>query len=304
MRKEIRTPLSLSDRESARIQMHSFVNVVNVIIGVLELLRNKLNDPDIFGTGIASSYDLLYSFNDTNLALEKASQIAGYKTIILEEIAAARLQHADNPAFIDAIDRYQDNLNGVFEVVDVRVREILARVSAPDKWISHSTAMLLHNIHQVLDAIKMNSRSTFDIVYDPLKHTSGSYLVTLDIHGDTNGHIRMPSIVQDCFRDLVANARKYTPVGGIINGSLIHTGSRLEIKVSDTGRGIPEQEIEHVVEYGVRGSNTTPVETKGEGFGLTKAYLVSRQFGGSMFIDSALDKGTTIEIIIPDRLSK
>ena len=303
MKKEIRTPLSLSDKEAARIQMHSFVNVVNVIIGVLELLRNKLNDPDVFGAGIASSYDLLYSFNDQHMALQKAGQIAGYKTIIMGEIGEARQKYADNPQFIDALERYQDNLNGVFEVIDVRVREILARVSAPDKWISHSTGMLLNNIHQVLDAIKKNSRSDFDIVYDPTKHTPDSYLVTLDIHGDTNGHIRMPSIVQDCFRDLIANARKYTPIGGIIKGSLIHTGARLEIKVSDTGRGIPEQEIEHVVEYGVRGSNTIPAETKGEGFGLTKAYLVTRQFGGTMFIDSSLSKGTTIEMLIPDRLA-
>jgi len=54
-----------------------------------------------------------------------------------------------------------------------------------------------------------------------------------------------------------------------------------------------------VVAFGKRASNVDDQATMGGGFGLTKAYLVSRQFGGRMWIDSRPGAGTRITISIP-----
>jgi hypothetical protein len=45
--------------------------------------------------------------------------------------------------------------------------------------------------------------------------------------------------------------------------------------------GIDEEEISHIIEFGVRGSNVANRRTMGAGFGLTKAYFFTKQFGGS-----------------------
>jgi hypothetical protein len=45
--------------------------------------------------------------------------------------------------------------------------------------------------------------------------------------------------------------------------------------------GIAENEIEHIIEFGVRGSNVTSRRTMGGGYGLTKAYFFTKQFGGT-----------------------
>jgi signal transduction histidine kinase len=60
-------------------------------------------------------------------------------------------------------------------------------------------------------------------------------------------------------------------------------------------------EVERVVEYGRRASNVGNTKTMGGGFGLTKAYLVARQFGGRMWIETELGRGTRVEIALPSR---
>ncbi|MFP4244276.1 MAG: sensor histidine kinase, partial [Ectothiorhodospira sp.] len=108
-----------------------------------------------------------------------------------------------------------------------------------------------------------------------------------------------PAVFQDVIRDLLANARKYTPPGGRILAGLKDTGSELRFVVEDSGMGIPEHQIQQVVDFGFRADNVRDRRTQGGGFGLTKAYWVTRRCGGRMWIDSALGLGTRIRIQLP-----
>jgi signal transduction histidine kinase len=69
--------------------------------------------------------------------------------------------------------------------------------------------------------------------------------------------------------------------------------------VEDTGKGIPADEIEQVVNYGTRARNVQDQETKGGGFGLTKAWFVTKQFDGRLWIESEEKIGTTITLQLP-----
>lgn len=100
-------------------------------------------------------------------------------------------------------------------------------------------------------------------------------------------------------RDLIMNARKYSFPGGVINAKMINDGSKLVIEVKDNGMGIEEDEIQHIIEFGVRGSNVAQRRTLGAGFGLTKAYFFSKQFNGSFTVKSAIGVGSTFTISIP-----
>jgi signal transduction histidine kinase len=109
----------------------------------------------------------------------------------------------------------------------------------------------------------------------------------------------MPPVLQDVMRDLIANARKYTEPGGEITAGLVDNGKELRFVVEDTGRGIPADEVQQAVAFGTRGSNVADKATMGGGFGLTKAWWVTRQFGGRMWIASDPGSGTRITIRIP-----
>lgn len=111
----------------------------------------------------------------------------------------------------------------------------------------------------------------------------------------------MPPVLCDVMRDLLANARKYTPPGGTIIAAMYQEPKWLHLAVADTGRGIPPDEIAAVAQFGKRASNVEDVRTFGGGFGLTKAFLVTKQFGGRFWIQSELGVGTRIRLQIPCR---
>lgn len=124
-------------------------------------------------------------------------------------------------------------------------------------------------------------------------------MVHLTFESVEGGKIRMPALFQDVIRDLIANARKCTPPGGTIEAGLAQTRDSLILVVSDTGRGIPENEVEKVVIFGFRSQNVSDIVTRGGGFGLTKAFWVAKQFGGRMWIRSEVGVGTRIKIVLP-----
>ncbi|MBM4054935.1 MAG: sensor histidine kinase [Planctomycetes bacterium] len=298
MKVEIDKPLDISPDEENKLTMHSLYNIVGVIITILEFFRDILENKQCMEKSISLCNTILYSFGDEGLTLNTLENLEKYKSIIREDVYET-LETSPNVLQQKLIQELLENLNDVFDVLDVRTREIMARLNAQDPWVLFSVEDFKKDIRNVLDAIVKNSMGRYGIVYDPQQQGSNNYLVELCVESHDGKTILMPAIVQDCFRDLIANARKYTPPGGQIKASLVDDGSNIVITVSDTGRGIPENEIAKVVEYGVRGSNTLKSETHGGGFGLTKAYYVCKQFKGRMWIDSDLGKGTIVTLCIP-----
>ena len=206
--------------------------------------------------------------------------------------------HPDTADDADAKDSV-GNLQSVFAILDTRIRELLERVHSPGKWADHDIEQLTANFTNVLAAIEKNAKGRYRIVRNIAEQEQRDYMVNFVIESVDGNSIHMPSVLQDVMRDLIANARKYTEPGGEITAGLVDNGKELRFVVEDSGRGIPADEIQQVVEFGRRGSNVADKATMGGGFGLTKAYLMTRRFGGRMWIDSDPGAGTRITIGIP-----
>jgi len=299
MKVEILRSLELSSVEEVMLSMHTFYNVFNVISSELQFLQRVTADDQCLSGGLAACQKIIDSFSDRQCAMESVREMENYQTIILDEVNEALNTHEIDSERERLINSSMRNLNSVFDVADVRVREILARAEAPGVWTAHRIEDLLNDIKQVFQVMADNSRGRYGMVFDGQERGPNDYLVKLSIESPDNERLTMPSVLQDCFRDLLANARKYTLPGGRIEGRLSNTGAGVALMVSDTGRGIPGNEIEDVVAFGVRGSNTHAKESKGGGFGLTKAYYVCRQYKGRMWIESELNQGTTVRMHIP-----
>jgi signal transduction histidine kinase len=148
-------------------------------------------------------------------------------------------------------------------------------------------------------AIEKNSRGRYRFVDNLAAQDESSYYDHLNISSVNTKTVTMPSVFQDVLRDLLANARKYTPPGGRISGGLFDSGEELRFVVEDNGMGIAEDEILKVIGYGARASNAQGKKTLGGGYGLTKAYYYTKAYGGRFWVDSQLGQGTRIEIRIP-----
>lgn len=289
----------LSPGESSLVDLHSVLNVLNVLHGELLLLGFTLaEDHDLLRPALARCEQIQADLVDPAAALRHAESLPAHREEIERLLAAALAQHPAPAQTSEARDSLE-NIRTVFKVFEVRAREILARAHAPGEWIESSIDVLRRDFREVFAAIEKNSHGRYRIIYNLAQQEPRDYYVDFVIESDNGRTVALPLLFKDVMRDLIANARKYTAPGGTINAGLYETATCLRFTVQDTGCGIPPDEIETVVHYGRRGSNVTEVRTMGGGFGLTKAFLVTKQLGGRFWIRSELGVGTRIRIEIP-----
>jgi signal transduction histidine kinase len=102
------------------------------------------------------------------------------------------------------------------------------------------------------------------------------------------------------FANLMDNALKHTPVGSQVAVEGSGGQGRVHVTVSDTGPGIPADELPRIFErfYQVDKSRTrTPVE--GVGLGLAIAQELANAHGGRITVDSVVGVGTRFTVILP-----
>lgn len=108
-----------------------------------------------------------------------------------------------------------------------------------------------------------------------------------------------PAKLQQVMYNLIDNAIKYTPDGGKIRISLELSGRDALLKVSDTGVGIPKNDLHHVFDRFYRVDKARSRETGGTGLGLSIVQQIVRLHGGSIDVQSEVGKGTTFIIELP-----
>lgn len=289
----------LKPNERSLLEMHSVLNIFNVLRGELVLIGLTLaNDPDLLVRALAICDGLIKSLHDASAALATARDTDQHVQTLQAEVEAAlaaRPELGDHPEIKESLA----NLGSVYAILRTRAREQLARAQAPDRWLDFSAAALERDFHAAFAAIEKNSRGRYRILYNAALQAPPDYYLDLKIEGNPGDQVRMPAVFQDVMRDLIANARKYTPPGGHITAALHESAELLRFVVEDTGRGIPPGELTRVFEFGRRASNVGDVRTMGGGFGLTKAFFVTKQFGGRFWIGSELGVGTRIRIHLP-----
>jgi len=98
---------------------------------------------------------------------------------------------------------------------------------------------------------------------------------------------------------LVDNAIKFTPSGGSIHLDLIKNSDFVQVKVSDTGIGIPENRIDEVFEpfHQLDGSSTRKYSGTGLGLSLVKKILDAHDT--TIQVESQLGKGSQFSFILP-----
>jgi two-component system, sensor histidine kinase ChiS len=109
-----------------------------------------------------------------------------------------------------------------------------------------------------------------------------------------------PDKMEKVFYNLLSNAFKFTPENGAIKISVGFAGiSSLEICVTDTGCGIPEDKLEHIFDrfYQVDGSNTR--EHEGTGIGLALAKELVLLHNGTIKVNSKLSSGSEFIVTLP-----
>ena len=99
--------------------------------------------------------------------------------------------------------------------------------------------------------------------------------------------------------NVMTNAVRYTPSGGTVTMELDRTETMAEVRVRDTGIGIPEEDLPHIFDRFYRVDKARSRAMGGTGLGLSIAYEIVKRHEGQIRIESKVGEGTTVHICLP-----
>ncbi len=101
--------------------------------------------------------------------------------------------------------------------------------------------------------------------------------------------------LKQVFINIIDNAVKYTESGGQVLVTQTREEACVRISVTDTGKGIPGQDLDRIKEKFYKASNSV----RGSGIGLAVADEIIKQHDGLLFVESTEGVGTTVTIVLP-----
>lgn len=209
-------------------------------------------------------------------------------------------------------------LNAIIGFSEMIAQEDVLRIDAARRkeyaqLINDSGQHLLSVVNGILDISKMES-GNFEISPEPFAphpalinccnllalkaRENGIDLVTVAPEN-------LPQLVGDAkaFKqivlNLVSNAIKFTERGGTVTVTAEADRSRLTVRVTDTGVGISAEDIKRIGDPFFQAGKTYQRRHEGTGLGLSIVKSLVALHGGEMSLQSKIDEGTTVTIMLP-----
>lgn len=242
-------------------------------------------------------------------------------------IKAEKLQLEQQTVQLKELDefksRFYTNITHEFRTPLTVVRGMASQISGQDRvreLILRNSDRLLNMVNQLLDLSRLERNSLTinwqqaDIIPYLLYLTESCHSLSRDKMINLAFFSSEEKLIMDYDEDkmqqivlnLVSNAIKFTPDYGsvkvIVNKIREGQNDLLQIKVKDTGKGIPEEKRARIFDrfYQVDDSNTRTAEGSGIGLALVKELV--RLLAGRIEVDSELDRGTEFRIFLPIHL--
>jgi signal transduction histidine kinase len=103
--------------------------------------------------------------------------------------------------------------------------------------------------------------------------------------------------------NLLSNAFMFTERGGRVELSVVAANDSVQMKVRDSGAGIPPENVPFIFEKFFQADNQQSASAKGTGLGLAIAKTIVGAHGGTISVESTLGSGTTFSLALPVRAS-
>ena len=186
--------------------------------------------------------------------------------------------------FTDATPDYLGSLRD--EVLRLaRMVDDLQRLASAE-----AAAMQLTLIRRDLAAVAATAAASLVDTFEAANITLVERLAKVEVMCDP---LRMHEVVVN----LLTNALKFTPAGGQVTLETRQPDVMGALMVSDTGIGIPADELPHVAERFYRGHRSA--EVAGSGIGLTIVTELVHAHNGTLSIHSKEGQGTTVKVSLP-----
>ena len=178
--------------------------------------------------------------------------------------------------------------------------EFLALLREQTERLTQMTKTLLEmsNLQQVARNERIQLAPMIEEIFTDLAPLAEKRGIMLEADGD-GIMTGSDALIYRMLFNLTENAVKYNHPGGAVRVSLAQGAEKLIIRVSDTGRGIPEEYQRSIFHPFFRVDKSRSREYGGAGLGLSLVWEIANLHGGSVWVEESSDKGTTIAVELP-----
>ncbi|WP_113927335.1 cell wall metabolism sensor histidine kinase WalK [Bacillus sp. P14.5] len=161
----------------------------------------------------------------------------------------------------------------------------LSKMDSKDYRFNKEWIEFVGFFHQIIDRFEMSKNQNVDF-----KRQLPEKALFVDIDKD-----KLTQVLDN----IISNALKYSPEGGLITFSVTEKEGHILISVSDQGLGIPQDNLTKIFERFYRVDKARSRQMGGTGLGLAIAKEMITAHGGNVWAESKEGKGTTISFTLP-----
>lgn len=297
--------------------------------------RNLVLVALLFGLGMAAvaSYNILHPLRRLQTTIQEMGQgnfhasLDGQAPRELRELGdtvkwmGARLQQLDDikSEFLAHVSHeLRTPMASIQEGTHLLLDEIPGPLTQDQRTtlriMSDSSRRLMNLISTILDLSKMEAgmmeyrfvptdlRRVADISVNKIRLLADAKQVQLVVEAPVERHwVRADSTrIEQVLDNLFSNAVKYSSEGAVVKLQMTPRREEgvLYVDVSDSGPGIPSEEVPHIFERFYQGRTKTRHASVGSGLGLALARKVVEAHGGRIWVESEVGKGTTVRFIL------
>ena len=160
------------------------------------------------------------------------------------------------------------------------------------------TLLEMSNLQQVARNEHIQLAPMIEEIFTDLAPLAEKNDIALEVEGD-GAMIGSDALIYRLLFNLTENAVKYNHHGGSVRVTVSQESEKLLIRVSDTGRGIPEEFQRSIFQPFFRVDKSRSREYGGAGLGLSLVWEIAGLHGGSVRVTKSSDRGTTILVELP-----
>lgn len=208
------------------------------------------------------------------------TSMTGFITILKRRMAKAGI---DNPGVLDAAS--------VIETQNQRLYRLIMEMSQLSR-IERGQLELRRTPVNLVDVVREIAKEFSLTVDTPHTIDLRAHVLDLPIYGDRD-------MLSRALANLVANAIKYSPHGGVVEINVNRDRHMACITVGDEGIGVPEHDREHLFERFYRASNVNSMQIHGLGVGLHIAQEIAHRHGGNITYAERAHRGSYFTLCLP-----
>jgi len=219
--------------------------------------------------------------------------------------------NSNNDILIRSVSKMREFFNCEQCPVDVRENPYVVKLMRVLEEINHNNRIACDRIINIISSLRNFARldeaerrranihegldSSLILVHHQLKNR----IEIVKDYGDLPEIECFPNQLNQVFMNLLVNAAQAMPRRGTLTIKTLHVGNEVQVRISDTGVGIPRENMRKIFDPGF----TTKGVGVGTGLGLSICYKIIQDHRGRITVESEVGRGTAFTITLPVSIS-